>query len=48
MKRLYGNVPEWNVDEEYHVLRENVEHFEALHQVQKAAGLLEIFKGSNG
>ena len=31
--RLYGNVPKWNVEEEYEVVRKNVEHAEALQEL---------------
>lgn len=48
MMRLYGNVPGYDVDVEYEVLRQNVAGFEALHAVQKSATMKELFTGING
>ena len=48
MIRLYGNVPGYNVDIEYEVLRQNVAAFEKLREVQKSATIKELFTGVNG
>jgi len=48
MVRLYGNVPGWNVDEEYEVVRKNVQHAEALQELQNSSTMKELFTGTNG
>lgn len=47
MKRLYGNIEGWDVDTEYHVLSENVRHFEEEQAKNSGAKYTEMFRGVN-
>ena len=48
MKRLYSGVEGYDIDYEYSVMLQNVQHSEALKEIQQDATLKQLFVGTNG
>lgn len=48
LKRIFGGVPDYNVDHQWHVLTALVEHEREVAKQQKSESWLSIFKGVNG
>lgn len=47
LRRLYGNVPDYDVDREYAVMEKEIAHAKAIHAESKLPRFAEIFKGVN-
>jgi hypothetical protein len=48
MRKLYGGIPDYDIDYEYSVILQNVKHAEAIQAIQMDATLKQIFVGTNG
>lgn len=47
LRRLYGNIPGYDVDREYAVMEKEIAHSKAIHAEGKRPRFAEIFKGVN-
>ncbi|GMK54163.1 hypothetical protein CspeluHIS016_0107490 [Cutaneotrichosporon spelunceum] len=48
LKRLYGNIPDYDFDEEYGIIAKTIEHERETIRRNKASSWTDVFKGTNG
>ncbi|BEI81737.1 hypothetical protein CcaverHIS002_0208970 [Cutaneotrichosporon cavernicola] len=48
LKRLYGNIPDYDFDEEYGIIAKTIEHEREAIRRNKATSWTDLFKGTNG